>query len=227
MNAESAVQNWRSYQAREKRAERLTFWVWRLPGGGLPLQKGPKAQRLNKFKILNVGNAEGQDWNFQARLKLSSEIEIINRDWIFSIFGPFGVVVEKFVPSLERKFVLGFRRREPGGMSWEFCWGMPGNHAPFSRGQNDYINRRRAEYGFGEYGFKHRAQWVFLGLTEFRGRELRVFLSAYYLCAKANSASFSQNSPSLPENLVRLSEFSSPKQYSPNSIPPVSYSSTF
>ena len=42
---------------------------------------------------------------------------------------------------------------------------------------------------------------------------------AYYLCAKANSPSFSQNSPSLPSNSVRLSEFSSPKQYSRNSIP--------
>ena len=45
------------------------------------------------------------------------------------------------------------------------------------------------------------------------------FLSAYYLCAKANSPSFSQNSPSLPQNSVRLSEFSPPKQYSRNSIP--------
>ena len=34
------------------------------------------------------------------------------------------------------------------------------------------------------------------------GRELSEFLSAYYLCAKANSPSFSQNSPSLPQNSV-------------------------
>ena len=34
-----------------------------------------------------------------------------------------------------------------------------------------------------------------------------------------NSPSFSQSSPSLPQNSVRLSEFSSPKQYSRNSIP--------
>ena len=33
-------------------------------------------------------------------------------------------------------------------------------------------------------------------------RELSEFLSAYYLCAKANSPSFSQNSPSLPQNSV-------------------------
>ena len=37
------------------------------------------------------------------------------------------------------------------------------------------------------------------------GRELRELLSAYYLCAKANSPSFSH------QNSVRLSEFSSPK----------------
>ena len=43
------------------------------------------------------------------------------------------------------------------------------------------------------------------------GRELSEFLSAYYLCAKANSPSFSQNSPSLAKHSVRLSEFSSPK----------------
>ena len=54
------------------------------------------------------------------------------------------------------------------------------------------------------------------------GRELSEFLSAYCLCDKANSPIFSQNSPSLPQNSVRLSEFSSPKQYSRNSTPPVS-----
>ena len=27
------------------------------------------------------GNSEGQDWNFQSRLKISREIEIFNRDW--------------------------------------------------------------------------------------------------------------------------------------------------
>ena len=71
-----------------------------------------RAQRLKKFKIalrdwnfqsrlkissepppnpyLFVGKPEGQDWKFQSRLKISSEIEIFNRDWIFSIFGPLG-----------------------------------------------------------------------------------------------------------------------------------------
>ena len=34
------------------------------------------------------------------------------------------------------------------------------------------------------------------------GRELSEFLSVHYLCAQANSPSFSQNSPSLPQNSV-------------------------
>ena len=62
----------------------------------------------------------------------------------------------------------------------------------------------------------------FFGPHRDPGGKLSEFLSAYYLCAKANSPSFSQNSPSLPQNSVRLIEFSSPKQYSRNSIPPVS-----
>ena len=37
--------------------------------------------------------------------------------------------------------------------------------------------------------------------------------------APGGEASFSQNSPSLPKNSVRLSEFSSPKQYSRHSCP--------
>ena len=30
-------------------------------------------------------------------------------------------------------------------------------------------SRKRVEYGFGEYGFKHRTQWFLLALTEFWG----------------------------------------------------------
>ena len=37
------------------------------------------------------------------------------------------------------------------------------------------------------------------------GRELGEFLSAYYWCAEAHSPSFSKNSPSLPQNSVRVS----------------------
>ena len=42
----------------------------------------------------------------------------------------------------------------------------------------------------------------FSGLTEFQGGELSELFSAHYLCAKANSPSFSRNSPSLPQNSV-------------------------
>ena len=62
----------------------------------------------------------------------------------------------------------------------------------------------------------------FFGAHWVPGSELSEFLSVYYLCAKAKLTEFSQNSPSLPRNSVRLSEFSCPKQYSWNSIPPVS-----
>ena len=80
--------------------------------------------------------------------------------------------------------------------------------------------RKRAEYGFGGVRFRTPKSLSFWGLHWVPGSELSEFLPAYYLCAKANSPSFSQNSPSLPQNSVRLSEFSSPKQYSRNSIRP-------
>ena len=61
-----------------------------------------------------------------------------------------------------------------------------------------------------------------MALTEFRG-ENSVSSSQPLICVpKRTHRVFSQNSPSLPQNSVRLSEFSSPKQYSRNSIPPVS-----
>ena len=62
----------------------------------------------------------------------------------------------------------------------------------------------------------------FLALTEFQG-ESPVSSSQPFLCVpKRTHRVFLQNSPSLPQNSVRLREFSSPKQYSRNSIPPVS-----
>ena len=80
---------------------------------------------------------------------------------------------------------------------------------------------KRGEYGFREHGFKTPNSVSFFDPHRVPGGKLSEFLSAYYLCAKANSPSFSQNSPSLLQNSVRLSEFSSPKQYSRNSILPV------
>ena len=51
-----------------------------------------------------------------------------------------------------------------------------------------------------------------LALDEFRKKDLDEFLSAYYLCAKANSEFFTELTDS------ELSEFSLLKQYSENSI---------
>ena len=79
-----------------------------------------------------------------------------------------------------------------------FAWNWGGSQAS-DLNSTDHTTRirRRAKYGFGEHGFKHRAHRA-------PGRELSEFLSAYYLCDKENSPSFSQNSPSLPQNSVRL-----------------------
>ena len=61
--------------------------------------------------------------------------------------------------------------------------------------------RKRAEYGFGEHGFKHRTQSV-PWPSPSSGQRAQWVCSAYGLCAQANSPSFSQNSPNLPQNWV-------------------------
>ena len=72
---------------------------------------------------------------------------------------------------------------------------------------------------FWRVRFQNEELSEFFGPHRVPGREISEFLSASYLCDKTKSPSFSQNSPSLPQNSVRLSEFSSLKQYSRNSIP--------
>ena len=44
--------------------------------------------------------------------------------------------------------------------------------------------RKRAEYGFGEYGFKHRTQWVFRGSLSFGERTQWVPLSLLFVCKR-------------------------------------------
>ena len=79
-----------------------------------PIVDALRAQRLKKFKIalrdwkfqsrLKFSSEpptkplfflweilKVRDWKFQAKLKFSIEIEIFNRDWFFSIFGPRGI----------------------------------------------------------------------------------------------------------------------------------------
>ena len=50
-------------------------------------------------------------------------------------------------------------------------------------------SRKRAEYGFGENGFKHRTQWVFLALTEFLG-ESSVRSSQPIICVPSKLTEF-------------------------------------
>ena len=64
----------------------------------------------------------------------------------------------------------------------------------------DGVTWKRGENGFGEHGFKHRTQSVFVGSSSSSGGELSGFLPAYSLRVKANSPSFAQNSPSLLQN---------------------------
>ena len=78
--------------------------------------------------------------------------------------------------------------------------------------------RKRAEYGFGEYGFKHRTQWVFWGSLSSGERTQWVLLSLLFVCKRELTEFFAE----LTEFAPKLTEFSSPKQYSRNSMPPVS-----
>ena len=80
-----------------------------------------------------------------------------------------------------------------------------------------WVARKRAEYGFGEYGFKHRTQWVFLGSLSSGDRTQWVPFGLLFVCKRELTEFLAE----LTEFAAELSEFSSPKQYSRNSIPPV------
>ena len=64
--------------------------------------------------------------------------------------------------------------------------------------------------------------FIFSGLIEFSGAN-SVSSSQPIICVQTRTHRVCLNSPSLPQNSVRLSEISSPKQYSRNSIPPISH----
>ena len=80
------------------------------------------------------------------------------------------------------------------------------------------LPRKRAEYGFGEYGFKHRTQWVFRDSPSSGERTQWVPFSLLFVCKGELTEFFAEPT----EFASKLSEFPSPKQYSRNSIPPVS-----
>ena len=74
-------------------------------------------------------------------------------------------------------------------------------------------NRRRAEYGFGEYGFKRQAQWVFLRSPSSGERTQWVPLSLLFVWQNELTEFVAE----LTEFAPKLSEaqwVSSPKQYS-------------
>ena len=100
--------------------------------------------------------------------------------------------------------------------------GDPQNIGTRRKKCDNHFDSEMGRIRFRRVRVEHPKLREFFGPHRVPGRELSEFLSAYYLCAKANTPSFSKNSPSLPQNSVRLSEFSSLKQYSRNSIPPVS-----
>ena len=97
---------------------------------GIQSPKGPKIEKIQdrppglkvSSKIENfkrathqtpifVGNSEGRDWTFQARLKFLNEIEKFKRDWFFSIFGPLGLSRDRLCP----------KRVLPERLFWSQC----------------------------------------------------------------------------------------------------------
>ena len=74
--------------------------------------------------------------------------------------------------------------------------------------------QKRAEYGFGEYGFKHRTQWVFRGSLSSGERTQWVPLSLLFVC----QTELTEFDAELTEFAPKLSEFSSPKQCTPETV---------
>ena len=52
--------------------------------------------------------------------------------------------------------------------------------------------RKRAEYGFGEYGFKHRAQWVFWGSLSSGERTQWVPFRLLFVCKRELTEFFAE-----------------------------------
>ena len=199
-----------------------------------------RAQKLKKFKISLgidnfkrdwifqashptnpyfrlVGNSEDRDWNFQARLKFSNQIENFKRDCFFKIRALWVWGRKKHINKTPPKI---------RGQSREILFTCFFSLCAFSRSLKVFLGSwagvGNGPHTVSESTVSNTEVSEFLASHRVPGKELSEFLSAYYLWGKANSPSFSQNSPSLPPNSVRLREFSSLKQCSRNSTPPVS-----
>ena len=204
--------------------ETLEFWRWKVPISRFT-PRGPKSWKFSRspsgieifkrdwnewhfqarLKISSkpptkphifVGNSQGQDWKFQARLKFSSEIEHFKRNLeifkrsseidFFQDSGPLGT--SRFSPSLIHGLCAFFASHSRFMRLFKAALDTPLD----STGR---IRFRRVRFQTPNSVSFFWAHWVL-------GTELSEFLSAYYLCANANSPSFSQNSPSLPQNSV-------------------------
>ena len=125
--------------------------------------------------------------------------------------GRFGKQCFKFVPCWKQVCVFFCENSDiafypPKKMG--FCSSNPGNRRKWrvSPRQNDRLPRAPF-FGNGPNTVSgstvsNTELSEFFGSHRVRGRELSEFLSAYYLCVKVNSPSFSWNSPSLLQNSV-------------------------
>ena len=119
------------------------------------------------------------DWKFQSRLKISIPTLIIphNRSLIFNLAWKFQSRLKISI------WDWSLESFNPGAKSWIFSiFGPSGSET----------GRKR----FRRARFQTPSSVSFFGAHRVPGRELSEFLLAYHLCAKANSPSFSQNSPS-------------------------------
>ena len=78
-------------------------------------------------------------------------------------------------------------------------------------------NQKRAEYSFGEYGFRHRTQWVFRGSLSFGERAQRVPFSLYLCVMRAYRVSRTTH------RVCRRTQWILSLSLSLNSFPPVPY----
>ena len=80
------------------------------------------------------------------------------------------------------------------------------------------VDRKRPEYGFGEYGFKHRTQWIFRGSLSSGERTQWVPFSLLFVCKRELTeffAELTEFAPKLSEaQWVLFSETVLSKQYS-------------
>ena len=107
----------------------------------------------------------------------------------------------------------GKRPIQKRGIKWFLILGgnLFGN-GPNTVSESTVSNTELSEFLLPSPSSGEGAQWVPLSLLFVCQSELTEFFFFF----------FSQNSPTFTQDTVRLSEFSSPKQYSRNSIPPVS-----